>query len=406
MKTQFRFTSTLFAIVLASCLSFSLDASAKRILICIDGTNNDPNDAVAEYDESGLLEDNGISNVLKLHILAGGQLNNTSTDPSQHSFYYVGVGNRGATSIYRSASAAFAITEPKKILKKVYEDLADSYQPGDSIFIFGFSRGAAIARWLAQKINDNGLVKDKDTVEDTVTIEFLGVWDTVAAFKGVNLDRNVQPSASEVKERDGRIAPNVLTAYHLISIDDPRLAFRPVLMGAEDRVHEIWFPGVHGDVGGGYQKDGLSDSTLEFMMQKAKYAGVTFQNTNDIDYTTLTPITREDLQIKPDPLARLHLGSVIDDKQYVAWLQKMKWKDIFAPRQIHVVVDDKVTRTPPLIHYSVFERMKSMPYNYKSDADLIKDVFSLSKKDFKRSLTTLVDSGKIEVKDTGIYLKD
>lgn len=47
-----------------------------------------------------------------------------------------------------------------------------------------------------------------------------------------------------------------------------------------------------------------------------------------------------------------------------------------------------------------------MPYNYKSDAELIKDVFGLSKKDFKRSLTALHDSGKIEVKDTGIYLKD
>lgn len=47
-----------------------------------------------------------------------------------------------------------------------------------------------------------------------------------------------------------------------------------------------------------------------------------------------------------------------------------------------------------------------MPYNYKSDAELIKDVFSMSKKEFKRSLTKLVDSNSIEVKDTGIYLKD
>lgn len=46
-----------------------------------------------------------------------------------------------------------------------------------------------------------------------------------------------------------------------------------------------------------------------------------------------------------------------------------------------------------------------LPYNYKSDADLIKDMFGLSKKDFKRSLTTLVDAGKIEVKDSGIYIK-
>jgi len=58
----------------------------------------------------------------------------------------------------------------------------------------------------------------------------------------------------------------------------------------------------------------------------------------------------------------------------------------------------------------VFELLKQnngiMPYNYKSDAELIKDTFGLSKKDFKRSLTKLQDSGKIEVKDTGIYLKD
>ena len=46
-----------------------------------------------------------------------------------------------------------------------------------------------------------------------------------------------------------------------------------------------------------------------------------------------------------------------------------------------------------------------MPYNYKSDAELIKDVFGLSKKEFKRTLTALIEAGKIEVKDTGIYLK-
>ena len=46
-----------------------------------------------------------------------------------------------------------------------------------------------------------------------------------------------------------------------------------------------------------------------------------------------------------------------------------------------------------------------MPYNYKSDPELIRNVFGLSKKEFKRSLTALQDAGKIEVKDTGIYIK-
>ena len=47
-----------------------------------------------------------------------------------------------------------------------------------------------------------------------------------------------------------------------------------------------------------------------------------------------------------------------------------------------------------------------LPYNYKSDAELIKDIFGLSKKEFKRTLTSLQEKKKIEVKDTGIYLKD
>jgi len=47
-----------------------------------------------------------------------------------------------------------------------------------------------------------------------------------------------------------------------------------------------------------------------------------------------------------------------------------------------------------------------MPYNYKSDAELIKNTFGLSKKEFKRTLTSLQEKGKIEIKDTGIYLKD
>lgn len=47
----------------------------------------------------------------------------------------------------------------------------------------------------------------------------------------------------------------------------------------------------------------------------------------------------------------------------------------------------------------------SMPYNYKSDPELVQDIFGLSKKAYKRSLTALQESGTIEVKDTGIYLK-
>lgn len=334
----------------------AMRSSAKRILICIDGTGNDPHDAVEHYDESGLLEDDSISNVLKLHILAGGTLDNQSSRPDQHSFYYIGVGNRGATAIYRKASAAFAITEPHRILKKAYEDLSTNYSAEDSIFIFGFSRGAAIARWLAQRISEEGLVRDKTVVAEGVEIALLGVWDTVAAFGGVNLDKEEQPTSREVKENGGRIAPNVHKAFHLVSIDDPRRAFRPVLMGQEQRVQEVWFAGVHSDVGGGYRNDALSDITLRFMIEKARAAGVNFRMPDETDYSQFAPITARDLEIEPDATGRLHLKSVIDDKAYIAWLQKRQWKDIMAPRKIYVAAGDAVTRNPPLIHHTVFDR--------------------------------------------------
>ena len=118
---------------------------------------------------------------------------------------YVGVGNRGSISIYHKLSAAFAITEPRKIIDEAYKYLVKNYQSGDSIFIFGFSRGAALARLFAQKIADDGLVREKTVVAQKIDIELLGVWDTVAAFGGVNLDTNKLPSTSEVKEVGGKI---------------------------------------------------------------------------------------------------------------------------------------------------------------------------------------------------------
>ena len=66
----------------------------------------------------------------------------------------------------------------------------------------------------------------------------------------------------------------------------------------------------------------------------------------------------------------------------------------------------KGTDSPNKILELLKQNKGIMPYNYKSDAQLIKDAFGMSKKDFKRSLTTLQNEAKIEVKESGIYLKD
>ena len=78
-----------------------------KIMICLDGTGNDPEDAVQEPGKDGRLADDGISNVLKLHLLAGGKLNNAQSNPRQQSYYYSGVGTRG-TIFRRTLASLFA----------------------------------------------------------------------------------------------------------------------------------------------------------------------------------------------------------------------------------------------------------------------------------------------------------
>ena len=77
--------------------------------------------------------------------------------------------------------------------------------------------------------------------------------------------------------RDLTVAPNIKKAYHLVAIDENRDAFVPSLMNRDPgRIEEVWFPGVHSDVGGGYDPRRLADTTLHYMMARAGEHGVKF----------------------------------------------------------------------------------------------------------------------------------
>jgi hypothetical protein len=96
------------------------------------------------------------------------------------------------------------------------------------------------------------------------------VFDTVAATRGsLDLNPDTYPASGIVFE-NGTIGKNIEKAVHLVSIDEKRLAFQPTLFNKDDRVTEVWFSGVHSDVGGGYWYDGLSDITLKFMIDSIK----------------------------------------------------------------------------------------------------------------------------------------
>lgn len=75
---------------------------------------------------------------------------------------------------------------------------------------------------------------------------------------------------------DHALHPNIKQAHHALSIDDERLSFHPLLWKQEPRIEQVWFPGVHSDVGGGYPQQGLSLVALDWMIEKAEAAGVQF----------------------------------------------------------------------------------------------------------------------------------
>jgi uncharacterized protein (DUF2235 family) len=331
----------------------------KNIMICFDGTCNHPKDAKQErkWFGHGEIEDNGITNVLKLHVLFGGNLDNTAFLPAdkskgqteQHSFYYSGVGTYG-NKLQKIFNAGFSPEklDVSRIIKNAKKDLIKHYQDGDSIYIFGFSRGAAIARRFAC------LIDEYISTNDDTPIKFLGVFDTVASIGVPNLDNNDKP-ISDVVFEDNCISPKIEKALHLLALDEKRTAFLPTLMQNEDKVTEIWFPGAHADVGGGFWYDGLSDIALSFMIDwiRSNQRQVNLQTVNDIDFSNLIAsdgsyaIDDEDIAILPNHKGKTHS-------------QDRWWpieKATLSTRSVRVESRDT---TLPLLHNSVIHRFKDI----------------------------------------------
>ncbi len=292
----------------------------ETLIFCFDGTCNDPED-VENY-----VEDLSITNILKLHVLFGGNLRSESKNQTysgaittkdglhQQSFYYPGVGTYGWW-LRKHCNTAFApkhvFSDVKKILKKAFKDLNDHY-PKDSrvdrhVLVFGFSRGAALARMFAAGARERS--KDKD-----LKIDFLGVFDTVAAITsirrglGIDFSPETKPSSSVVNE-EPNIKDYVQKVVHLVALDENRTAFQPTLFNQDgsDRITEVWFPGVHSDVGGGYCHDGLSDLALEYMVKKVKQECKEYtkiQDSKEVEYNK--QITRDDINRKALVNGTLH----------------------------------------------------------------------------------------------------
>jgi uncharacterized protein (DUF2235 family) len=237
-------------------------------------------------------------------------------------FYDPGVGSTGLAS--RLPGMAGGVGFGRNV-RDCYTFIFDNYQSGDRLFLIGFSRGAATVRSLAAFIHMFGILppsrrgligkawgiyqirdpeKRRKRAEEFIghhvtmwtKVHFLGCYDTVAAlglpFQWASrlLDR-----VPWMRHRfhDFRLSPGVVHAYHALALDDRRTTFHPVLWDAleEERsdptgkqrgvfplacrtMRQVWFPGAHTDVGGGYEERGLSDITLVWLTRAAVSHGL------------------------------------------------------------------------------------------------------------------------------------
>jgi len=334
----------------------------KLLIFNFDGTSNEPSDAKQSVNDHGIKDDDNISNIVKFHLLCGGNLKTVKgqasgwSDSRQKCFYYRGVGTYGN----RLSRTINALISPEKsdistILNQAKADFIQHFQVGDNILLTGFSRGGALARRFCAIIS-------KDMPELTI---YQAIFDTVASIGLPNLSKSERPDFDVIFEHGHTLAPTVKKALHMVALDEKRKAFQPTLMNLDDRTLEIWFSGAHSDVGGGYYQDGLSDITLEFMLNwlVALPIQLTVKSDDDINFSTLLPkkakykITIDDVLITPNVFGKNHQQKRIP---LIDWLT-------LTSRRCCVIVDDKITGLPPIINHSVAQRING-DLDYRPDA--------------------------------------
>ncbi len=278
----------------------------KRIIICTDGTWNTPKTKKGE---------DASTNVWRMYEL----VRNRATDGTpQLKYYHAGVGTTGSKidRIVDGASGRGLTAN----MKDCYDFLARYYRPGDSVYLFGFSRGAYTARSLAGLIRNCGIVdvekaeskklergdllkrayalyrnRDPDTLpiasravqfradyaHPDFNLACIGVWDTVGAL-GIPVEHALTTpirwfNESVAKFHDVNLSSYVDCAFHALALNERREAFKPTLWvqqphakAAGQVLEQVWFAGVHSDVGGGYSASerGLANVSLRWMVNR------------------------------------------------------------------------------------------------------------------------------------------
>ena len=243
-------------------------------LYAFDGTWNTDMDGEENYRET---------NVLRFY-------NAYHANSGLKDFYVEGIGTRFG-AVGRAIGGAFGAGELPR-LEEAYDALCTNWTDGDrDIDVIGFSRGAATALDFCNFVQHKGIRKRNTltVVEPSPKFRFIGLWDVVGAFNvaavGFDLPHlNIGHKLRLPKQ-------NIGYCFHAMALDEVRTSFKVI------RVHgarEIWFRGVHSDIGGGNDNRGLNDISMRWMMRKALAAGLPIADSNIA-------------ALRPDAAAAVHL---------------------------------------------------------------------------------------------------
>ena len=334
----------------------------KRIVICCDGTWNEPENIKDKVKVP--------TNVLKTvrAITPSDDKNNLV----QVIFYNEGVGT-GSLGIADKIIGGGLGAGISANIQSAYRFLANNYQEGDEIFLFGFSRGAYTARSLSGMLEEIGLLdksdlrfvpeayeyyhiepenriesKFHDLLEDlprkSPKVKFLGVWDTVGSL-GVPTPvlGRIQKWAGQkwrlfrVGFHDCSLSKSVEYAYQALALDERRGPFSPAIwdkFNGQKAVQQVWFAGVHSNIGGGYPDSGISDTALNWMMNRAMECGL-----------AMDPIYINS-RVTPDPQGNLEdsysMGYKILERLRVKPYQRVVGKHLDVGEMIHESVLQRI----------------------------------------------------------------
>jgi uncharacterized protein (DUF2235 family) len=323
---------------------------AKNIVICCDGTGNE-------------FGGDCNSNVVKLY-------STLIIDENQSGYYHPGVGTMGAPNarnwVEKKWSRLKGLAFGAGLLPNVadaYRYLMDMYAPGDRVYLFGFSRGSYTARALAGVLHMYGLLcpgnegliqyiiqmfakktrkaagmKEtldvaqlfKATFSRDCPIYFEGLWDTVSSVGWIT-DPVVIPFSAR--------NPSMHIGRHAVSIHERRCYYQQNLWGdpfeGQD-IRQVWFSGVHSDVGGSYPEAecGLSKVTLEWMLQEATAAGlkVNYEKAAIVLGKATRPEAWTPDYVLPDPNAQIHRS--LRGAWWILELLPHKYVDILSGRPV------------------------------------------------------------------------